>query len=231
MPTTRPRVPGWHPDPEDPSFLRHWDGRRWGRERRPRPSWVPLTPDLVVPLVEAPGPEPGTAGRTPHGRSRHRRWWLLAGGAVLFGVVLVLVPAWLDTAPDIPPRSVGDVSFTQKAEALCAKALPPLRAARPESREDTGTATEFARRIDRAADGLEDVARDLRAIPVAPADAAEVDRWLDDWDDYVAVGRRYADRIRAEQGSATEEIGDEGARISTSIFVFARSNGMPSCAL
>lgn len=232
MPATRPRVPGWHPDPEDPSFLRHWDGRRWGRERRPRPSWVPLTPDLVVPLASAPGgPQPEPPPTAPPGRAPRRRWWLLAGGAVVFGLVLVLVPAWLDTAPNIPPRSVGDVGFTDRAEALCAEALPPLRAARPESREDTGTATEFARRIDRAADGLEDVVRDLRAVPVAAADAAEVDRWLDDWDAYVAVGRRYADRIRAEEGSATEEIGDEGSRISTSIFVFARSNGMPSCAL
>ena len=225
MTATRPRVPGWHPDPDDPSLLRHWDGRRWGRERRPRPSWAPMAPGPV------PGPEPGPPPVGDERRRRRRRWGLLAGGAVLFGVILVSVPAWLDTSPDIPPRSVADVGFTDRAEALCAEALPPLRADRPESREDTGTPAAFARRIDRAAAGLERVAGDLRALPVAAADAAEVDAWLDDWDAYAAVGRRYADRIRTEDESAADEIEEQGSELSTGIFVFARSNGMPSCAL
>ncbi|HEX2772233.1 MAG TPA: hypothetical protein VHN18_07345, partial [Micromonosporaceae bacterium] len=75
MPTTRPRVPGWHPDPDDPSFLRHWDGKRWGHERRPRPSWVPLTPDLVAPPGQPPAPPPGAPGGGE--RPLRRRWWLL----------------------------------------------------------------------------------------------------------------------------------------------------------
>lgn len=230
MPATRPRVPGWHPDPEDPSFLRHWDGRRWGRERRPRPSWAPLEPGAVAsaPLAGAsPGPTPGN-GRP---RGRGRRWWMAAAGAVAVGLVLIALAAWLSGGPDIPPRTVADVGFTDRAEAVCAESLPPLRAQRPEVREDTGAPEEFARRVERAADGLAAVAGELRALPVDATDAAEVEAWLDDWDAYVGVGRRYAGRIRAGDEEATGEVESEASRLSTRIFVFARSNGMPSCAL
>ena len=245
MPTTRPRVPGWHPDPEDPSFLRHWDGRRWGRERRPRPSWAPLTPGVVTtaPLVSGSGPGQGQGtgggggggggGGSPQQppAKRVRRWGLVAGAAVLVSLVVIGLSVWLSGGPDIPPRSVADLRFTDRAEAVCAEKLPPLRAARPETREDSGTPAQFAARIDRAADGLEAVARDLRALPVAPPDAAEVDGWLDDWEAYVAVGRGYADRLRAGDEESTAEVEAEGTRLSRGIFVFARSNGMPSCAL
>jgi hypothetical protein len=236
VPATRPRVPGWHPDPEDPSFLRHWDGRRWGRERRPRPSWAPLTPGVVTTAPLAPpsgegGTGGGSGGGSPPPPGRVRRWGLVGGAAVLVSLLIIALSVWLSDGPDIPPRSVADVAFTDEAEAVCADKLPPLRAARPESREDSGTAAEFARRIDRAADGLEDVIRDLRALPVAAPDAAEVDGWLDDWDAYVTVGRGYADRLRGGDAASTAEVEAAGTRLSRSIFLFARSNGMPSCAL
>lgn len=228
MPTTRPRVPGWHPDPDDPASLRHWDGRRWGAERRPRPSWAPPPP---TPPGGAAGPARGSGPEgAPPGR---RRWWFVAGAALLVGLAVLSVPAWLDTGPEIPPRSVADTAFTAKAEAACARALPELRRGRPESREDTGTDNAFARRIDDAADGLEKVAAELRTIPVAPTgdDGAEVDGWLDAWDAYVAVGRGYADRVRAGEGQAAEETRAEAAPLERQIYLFAKSNGMPSCVL
>lgn len=30
-------APGWHPDPEDPTSVRHWDGQAWG-SRAPAPA-------------------------------------------------------------------------------------------------------------------------------------------------------------------------------------------------
>ena len=224
MPTTRPRVPGWHPDPEDPSLLRHWDGRRWGADRKPRPSWAPAPPSR-------------SSGRTGKGddgppppRPR-RRWWLLALGAAVAAVLVVALPRWLDTTPAIPPRTVGDVAFTRQADAVCARALPALRRDRPQSREDTGSPAELARRIEGAADGLAEVAGRLRALPVAEADGPEVDRWLDDWDTYIGLGRRYAERVRGGDERAFDQIADEGTPLSRRIFVFAKANGMPSCAL
>lgn len=228
MPTTRPRAPGWHPDPDDPGSLRHWDGRRWGSARRPRPSWAP---PAAPPASGAPA-QTGGGGEEPGPLPSRRRWWVLAALAVAVGLVVVSVPAWLDTEPAIPPRSVADRAFTTKAQAECARSLPPLREQRPESREDTGSENAFAGRIDAAAAALEKVAGRLRTIPVASADgdAAEVARWLADWDAYVAVGRTYAERLRAGTGDARVTRA-EAAPLERRIYVFAKANGMPGCTL
>lgn len=156
---------------------------------------------------------------------------MLAVSALAVGLAVVSVPAWLDTTPDIPPPSVADKAFIAAADAVCKRTLPALRGQRPEAREDSGTGAAFAGRIEKAADGLDAVARELRGVPVAEADAAEVDRWLDDWGAYVAVGRDYADRTRAGDGGAAEDTRVDAAPLERRIYVFAMANGMPSCAL
>ena len=229
MPTTRPRVPGWHPDPEDPASLRHWDGKRWGNERRPRPSWAPeLRSGGVVSTTS--GGSGGGPERPSSGPGSRRRWYLLAGGALFFGLLLLSVPAWLGSGIEIPPRTVSDAGFTGRADAVCAAAIPKLREDRPESREDTGTPEAFAARIERAAAGLTAVAADLRGIPVATAgEGAEIDRWLDDWDAYIAVGHQYADAIRAEDDKQSKEFGSQGQALAKRVFAFSKGNDMPSC--
>lgn len=229
MPATRPRVPGWHPDPDDPSSLRHWDGKRWGSERRPRPSWAPQ-PRSAGLVSTGSGGGSGTDGEPRGTGGSRRRWYLLAGGALLFGLLLLSVPAWLGSGIKIPPQTVHDAAFTSRADAVCAASLPKLREDRPESREDTGTPAAFAARIERAAAGLTAVATDLRAIPVATAgEGAEVDRWLDGWDAYIAVGHQYADAVRAKDDEQSKELAAQGQTLAKRIFAFAKGNDMPSC--
>lgn len=227
MPTTRPRAPGWHPDPDDPASLRHWNGKRWGSERRPRPSWAPeaRTANLV------PGATGGGGGGSqPGGPGPRRRWYLLAAGALVFGILLISVPAWLRSGIEIPPQTVSDARFTSRADAACKAALPELRKDRPESREPTGTPAAFAGRIERAAAGLTAVARDLRDIPVATAaEGAEIDRWLDDWDAYIAIGHQYADAVRAKDDKQSEGLSAQGQVLAKRIFAFSKGNDMPSC--
>ncbi|MBO0747070.1 MAG: DUF2510 domain-containing protein, partial [Acidimicrobiaceae bacterium] len=45
------RSPGWYQDPDDPTRVRHWNGRGWTGRRRPRPTWHVLPNDL--------SPDPG----------------------------------------------------------------------------------------------------------------------------------------------------------------------------
>lgn len=40
------RSPGWYQDPDDPTRVRHWNGRGWSGRRRPRPTWHVLPNDL-----------------------------------------------------------------------------------------------------------------------------------------------------------------------------------------
>lgn len=230
MPTTRPHVPGWHPDPEDPASLRHWDGKRWGTERRPRPSWAPASrqANLVPTGPGAAGRDPADGDGRPEGGSR-RRWYLLAAGAVLLAFLVISVPAWIGSGPTIAPRSVNDTAFTTLADAACAKAMPALRKDRPESREDNGTPAAFAARIERAATGLEAVAADLRRIPLATADGASVDRWLDDWDAYTALGHRYAGAIRARAPGRSQKLSAQSQTLSRRVYLFAMANDMPNC--
>lgn len=47
MAELKKRPPGWHPDPADPTHVRHWDGYSWQRVRN-RPAWSVATGDLVV---------------------------------------------------------------------------------------------------------------------------------------------------------------------------------------
>lgn len=226
MPATRPRVPGWHPDPEDPSSLRHWDGKRWGKDRRPRPSWAPLPTKVgLVPSVPA---DPDGGGE-PAGGSR-RRWYLFAGIALVLALLVISVPAWLGSGPDLPPRTVHDPAFLSQAGSVCDEALPALKENRPEPREDTGTADGFGDRIDEAADDLAAVAAELRQVPVASAsERAEVDGWLDDWDEYVDLGHQYADAVRAEDRDGQEKVGARSQVVSKRIFVFAKANELDRC--
>ena len=226
MPTTRPKVPGWHPDPEDPASLRHWDGKRWGKDRRPRPSWAPL-PRQAGLVPTDPRRDPGT----PTKGSR-RRWYALAAGALLLGGLVISVPVWLGSGPSIPPATVSDAGFIERANTVCERALPALRRARPVSREDTGTPQQFGARIDKAADDLAAVAADLRTIPVATAaEKAEVDGWLADWDAYIGLGHQYADAVRAEDREREDQLGEDSRVISTRIFVFAKANEIDDCTL
>lgn len=224
MPTTRPRVPGWHPDPEDPSSLRHWDGKRWGKARRPRPSWAPLpTKSGLVPTApDDPGAEPPAGSR--------RRWYIAAGVALFLAVLVISAPVWLGSSPDLPPRTVFDPAFISQAESVCDKALPALKENRPEPREDTGTADDFGDRIDKAAGDLGAVAADLRQVPVAdPAERAEVAGWLDNWDEYVELGHQYADAVRAEDRDQQDKAGASSQIVAKRIFVFAKANELDRC--
>lgn len=227
MPTTRPRVPGWHPDPEDSSSLRHWDGKRWGKDRRPRPSWAPLpTTTALVPTSPA---DPGAGGPEPPRGSR-RRWYLAAGAALVLGLLVISVPAWLGSGPKLPPQTVHDPEFIRQAGVVCDKTLPALKENRPEPREDTGTADNFGDRIDKVADDLAAVAADLRKVPVAtPVEQAQVDGWLDDWDAYIELGHRYADAVRAENQDLQDKVGAESQATSKQIFVFAKANELDRC--
>lgn len=209
------RAAGWYPDPEDPAWLRHWDGHHWGRERRPRPAWAP------------PAPPPDPAQR----RARRRRWFLFAGGGGGLAVLASLGLASLTSGPDIPPRSISDTSFVERATAECQRILPPLREARPETgRENAVTEDETLAQVERATKGLEGLIARLRDLAVAPADQADVDGWLDVWDRYIAVGRRYETLLRSDEGDRALAVANEGRPLARELFVFSVANDLRPCA-
>ena len=267
--TARPRVPGWHPDPDGGDQLRHWNGRKWGSERRPRPAWAGEIRNNGVgsggdggpgssglrpgpgggsgsSRQDAPGGSGssgggsgfGTRGRGGAGEPpgpapvRPTRRWLVGGAVVVALVFFVLFAVSLSRGPDIPPRSVGDIAFTRRADTVCRRVLPRLQAQRPQLGEKPKDEEEqVASKVELTANGLEGLVTQLRALPVATADEARVDRWLDDWETYIAVGRRYSADLRRGDSDAPARAARDGDPLTRRVYLFSKSNGMPSCVL
>lgn len=199
---------GWYVDPDDLDSLRYWDGKGWTEQRRTRPSWG--------------GPE-GTQPPSPADRARKRRRAFFA--VVIVGTILCAV-VWF-TIPKRPPRTISDDQFRSAAAGICADTIPELRAERRPERQLSDD--EVADRIDEVADKLEDVVADLRAVPVAAADEAEVQAWLAAWDGYIDVGHRYAEAIRDGDATAAEDVRREGDDEAAAIGRFASGNRIDAC--
>ena len=130
--------------------------------------------------------------------------------------------------PPEGPR-IEDASFTAAAAEICGKALPALRA---DVADDTPRQpVEVAPTVDERADSLADLVEELRAVDVEEAARPEVEAWLQDWDRYVEVGRRYAAALRSGDPDRYSSVAEEGRGPQERISAFARTNGMDSCAL
>ena len=146
----------------------------------------------------------------------------------LFGAAATLsVVAACGGSPTAP--QIADQVFVERAERLCARELPPLRAdiADDEAREPG----EVAPTVEARADSLTEMVAGLRDLPVAGDDRAEVGDWLDDWDAYVSVGRRYAAALRDGDPDRYSAVAEQGLAPQERISAFARANGFESCAL
>lgn len=211
------KAPGWYLDPEDPAFIRYWDGRLWSEQRRPRPGWAPP----MTPEEEA----------AHHAAMRRRTWYLRGAGTLAVGALVVLtLLAVRSDLPDIPARSVADTGFTTAAQGICARRMPAIRnQPTPPGEKDLDEALQLAAKVERTATELSSVLGELRGLPVAAADQAEVGAWLDDWQRFVEVGHRYAAALRTDKPSHYTKVGKEGNAPSRRIYVFAKANGMPDC--
>ncbi|HUR49677.1 MAG TPA: hypothetical protein VMY88_09160 [Acidimicrobiales bacterium] len=151
---------------------------------------------------------------------------LSRSGLSLAAVALVVIGA-CGSEPDA--ARIDDRAFARAAEELCARELPPLRAdiADDEPRDPE----EVAPTIEARADSLESLVRGLRGIEVGGASRGAVETWLDDWDTYVDVGRRYARALREGNPRRYAAVADEGMAPQARISAFARANNFKSCAL
>ncbi|HVF73465.1 MAG TPA: DUF2510 domain-containing protein [Acidimicrobiales bacterium] len=212
------KAPGWYRDPEDPAFIRYWDGAHWTDQRRDRPAWAP-----------AMTAEEEAAHRAA---LRRRKWWMRGAGSLLMVALLVATLfAIRSDVPSIPARTVEDTAFTDAAQQVCARRMPAILKQPPEpGGEDKPNADEqLAQRVERTATDLSGVMTELRAIPVAEPDRVEVEGWFRDWATFIDVGHRYAGALRRGKPAEFRKVGDEGTAPSRRIYVFAKANGMPDC--
>jgi len=86
-----------------------------------------------------------------------------------------------------------------------------------------------ARKITAATDGLVKVVAGLRQLEPSAASRVEVDKWLDNWDAFIAVGRNYAAALRTGDPSKYQAIAKRGEAPATAIRTFARANRIDKC--
>lgn len=158
--------------------------------------------------------------------------------AAVVVAVVALVAFWtwaLFFASKDSINMIGDEAWSQRAEQLCADA----EAAREELADyrelDEGDRaallTERAEIVDQATDIVEDTLDDV--VSVTPTDdkgRAIVPQWEDDYRQYVADRRVYADRLRSGEDVPFSETAVDGIPISERIERFANDNRMPACA-
>ena len=154
-----------------------------------------------------------------------KRWAMVAAVAVLLGAC----------AEDRGSRTINDEGWVDAANAACKDALPSLRAERRESdmfgRTDKADRAKTADRIEDVADGLDELAADLGALELAPADQGEVAAWLEEWANYTGIGRQYAAAVRTEPADVYSSIASEGNESVQRIARFARANRIDQCVL
>ena len=136
---------------------------------------------------------------------------------------------------DRGPRTISDTDFVRAANATCERVLPPLRAERKETdsfgRTPKNDRNDTADRIEEVADGLDELAATLGALPVAPGDQFEVASWLEEWANYTGIGRQYAAAVRTAEASVYSSIATEGNASVQRIARFARANRIDDCVL
>lgn len=137
---------------------------------------------------------------------------------------------------DDPPATIDDPAFVRQANTLCKRELPDLRAERRESNvfgtTDEKDRDKTADRIEEVADGLDDLAAELGALPVQSVeDQAEVAGWLEEWANFTGIGRQYATAIRTERPSVYTKIEAESREVVRRIARFARGNDIDECVL
>lgn len=70
---TTPATSGWYDDPEDPSYLRYFDGVVWSDHRAPKELPAAPEPEPVAP-AQAPWGAPGAGGATAWGGGQQAPW-------------------------------------------------------------------------------------------------------------------------------------------------------------
>ena len=187
---------------------------------------VPLRP---IPWV--PKRVPASTRRRQEAVERTRRarrtMWVLAAFVALGLIGIVLGGFRIASLSE--SATIEDDGFIRRADAECLatqRRVDRLEAV-PADAGDEATADG----IDAYVGELERLVASLAAIDVAAPDREAVDGWLDDWNEYTASGRRYADALRAGDEETARAESNHSRAVSQDLGGFALGNGMADCII
>ena len=187
---------------------------------------VPLRP---IPWVPKRVPAAARQRQRAVERSRRARrtMWVLAAFVAIGLVGIVL--GGLRIASLSESATIDDQAFVRRADAECLGAQRRVDRLEPVAADAGDEAT--ADGIDAYVGELERLVASLTAIEVAAPDREAVDGWLDDWNAYTAIGRRYADDLRSGDEDAARAESEHSRGIAQDLGGFALANGMADCII
>jgi hypothetical protein len=150
---------------------------------------------------------------------------------VVVGAGLVIRYAFV-TSPDeaatrAAPR-ISDPSFERAASAVCKRYVTLFNT--ETTLGQLPSAAQSGAFLQSIASSFDQLVRELRSLPVAPADQANVALWLSEWDRYDAYGHQYA---RAVASGAEGPLTKDKSAIDGLLRQrngFARANHLGACA-
>jgi hypothetical protein len=216
--------PGWYPDPDGGADLRYWNGEAWTDARRPRPSWTSAQPEATV-----SSPQPAEPPEVDTRATSRKRWWFLAGVAVLAALALILAEVAIGNAKS-GPKVLTDETFVARANQLCTSELDKLRPPLTDENSKPKTNAQVADQVDAAADGIARLADDLGALPAATVDQPHIDAWLSNWKLFAQTGHQYADALRSGTAKQRSALVAQGEKPQQAADNFARANGLKKCS-
>lgn len=163
------------------------------------------------------------------------RWGWSPGRVLASLAVLAMVAFWVwafsPWAPRGHPDELDDPAFSDAAEQQCAIVVERVATDVAPANEATSP-LERAGQIEQSSDLFAQLLVDLRALAPPPGtrDGDLVERWLDDWEIYVADRYAYADDFRNGISEPFSVTAIRGGQITDPIDSFANANAMPSCA-
>ena len=156
---------GWHPDPNDPTQLRYWDGTQWTDHR------AAARADVGAPFPAATVSSPVA----PHVKGSRRSVWIALGAVALLvgGCAIGAAAASGGSDDDTAPSATATVTVTKDAKA--AKPASPA----------TATVTVTAEAAAAAADGGDqaepDTADDAPAADEGTKPSSKLPKQNGDW--------------------------------------------------
>ncbi len=151
---------------------------------------------------------------------------VLIGAVVAVSLIVVSIRA-ANSTPKPSARVIENPAYIAAINATCKEAFPDLRPATPD-RDAIVTPADVKEKVLRATAGIAGLATRIRTIDAPPGDAAAVRGWLSDWDQYVVIGRSYADLVETDVKRA-DAIGRSGDGAQKRADQFATGNGLNEC--
>jgi len=156
------------------------------------------------------------------------------GRTVAVSLVLALALMWIYVLFIVNPEStedkLNDAAFPAAAQPVCQAAIARLQELGVVNQK-VATPQERAALVEKGDAALRDMVQKLRTLVPPPGDdATAIDKWLDDWDQWLVDRQAWSAKLQnGEDAPFLEKQRNTGEPLSKARDAFATTNNMQAC--